>query len=295
MPSRISFESVPGLLPYEPIAAPFLPKAPTIAPAAAQETFAISRPKLSPPQHYFLTILAMHNNAEASSARHLDLIKETIQRSSNELDHLNLKKAEEVQKHAEVVTEEKTWSQFSAVAEYFSYALSLVTGTALVATGVGSVAGSFLIAAGGLGLANRVLVDTNGWKNLSAYFTKSIELQTTISQWTSSSFSFLSMGFGLAGGVFALQSGGLRLIDAALSTEKFIEKLTVITGLSTSTIHMGVTIKQKQISNALAVLQKIDGPLFEARQTLSENSQEAKAEVNLMQTITRQTVKEGEQ
>ncbi len=239
--------------------------------------------------NYLLLILDLHNTVEELSMKHLDYISKAIRRDSEELDRLNLKKTEELQKYAEKIKDGETWSFFRSIAEYFGYALSLVTGAALIATGVGAVAGSFLIAAGGLGLANRIMNDTNAWQSIVAYFTKSREMQDNIAQWISGSLSVISLGLGLIGGVAAIQSGGLRLIDAALGTEKAIEKLGVVAAVAGAGFRVGESWTIKETKNTEAVLKVIEGKLFMMQQTLKQTSSEAKKTIETMQILTKQT------
>jgi hypothetical protein len=238
--------------------------------------------------HFLRLILDLHNTFEEISKKHLDFIGKQIRLDSAELDKLNLKKMEEMQKHAETVKSEDTWSFFGTIAEYFSYALSLVLGGALIATGAALVAGSFLIAAGGLGMANRVMNDIGAWQNVVAYFIKSREMQDKIAQWISSSLFFVSMGFGLIGGVATWQCGGLRLIDAAVGTEKAIEKLTVAAALATAGIKVKESWAGKETKTTEAALKLIEGKLTLMRHTLQETASEAKKTIETMQLVTKQ-------
>ena len=76
--------------------------------------------------------------------------------------------------------EEKRWGVLQTVLQYFASASAIVFGVALVASGVGVAAGAFLIAAGGIGLANQIMTDTHAWEALVGFFTKNQELQTKI-------------------------------------------------------------------------------------------------------------------
>jgi len=240
-------------------------------------------------KHYLLLVLDLHNTVEEISNKHLDFISKQIHIDSEELEKLNLKKTEELKKYAEQVKAEETWSLFGSIAEYFSYALSLVTGVALISTGVGTLAGSFLIAAGGLGLANRVMKDTGAWESVVAYFVKSREAQEKIAHWISSSLFFVSMGLGLIGGLAAWQCGGLRLIDAAVGTEKAIEKLGIVAGVATAGIKVGKEWVTKQTMTTKSALKLIEGKLYLMQQSLQESSAEAKKVIEVMQGSTKQT------
>lgn len=239
-------------------------------------------------KHYLLLVLDLHNTVEELSSKHLDFISKQIRLDTEELEKLNLKKTEELQKYAEKVKTEETWDLFASIAEYFSYALSLITGAALVATGVGALAGSFLIAAGGLGLANRILHDTHSWQSIVAYFTKSRQMQEKIGQWISSSLFFVSAGLGLIGGIAAWQCGGLRLIDAAVGTEKAIEKLGMVAGIATAGINVGKEWATKETMATKSALKLIEGKLFLMQQALQEESSEARKAIETMQTLTKQ-------
>ncbi len=239
--------------------------------------------------HYLLLILDLHNTVEELSRKHLDFISKQIRFDSAELDKLNLKKIEEIQKHAEKLKKEETWSVFGTIGEYFSYALLWVTGGTLIAIGAGIVAGSFLIAAGGLGLANRVMSDIGAWQNIVAYFTKSREMQEKIAQWISSSLFFVSMGLGAIGGIATWQCGGLRLIDAAVGTEKAIEKVTIATAITTAGIKVGESWAGKETKKTEAALKLIEGKLTLMRQSLQETGSEAKKTIETMQILTKQT------
>jgi len=240
-------------------------------------------------KHFLLLVLDLHETVEELSAKHLNFISKQIHLDSEELEKLNLKKTEELKKYAEKVQNQETWSLFSTIAEYFSYAFSLITGAALMATGIGTLAGSFLIAAGGLGLANRVMSDTHAWQSIAAYFTQSQKMQEKISHWLSSSLFFVSVGLGLVGGIASWQCGGLRLIDAAVGTEKAIEKLGMAAGIATAGINVGKEWANKEMMSTRSALKLIEGKLFLMQQTLQEESSEAKKAIETMQALTKQT------
>ncbi|HEX2582752.1 MAG TPA: hypothetical protein VHL30_01400 [Chlamydiales bacterium] len=238
--------------------------------------------------HFLRLVLDLHNTFEEISKKHLDFIGKQIRLDSAELEKLNLKKTEEMKKYAELVKDEDTWSFFGTIAEYFLYALSLVLGGTLMATGAGLVASSFLIAAGGIGMANRVMHDTGAWQNVVAYFIKSREMQDKIAHWISSSLFFVSMGLGLIGGAATWQCGGLRLIDAAMGTEKTIEKLTVAATLANAGIKVREFWAGKETKTTEAALKLIEGKLTLMRQTLQETASEAKKTIETMQLLTKQ-------
>jgi hypothetical protein len=240
-------------------------------------------------EHYVRIIIDLHNAMEEVSSKHLKLISDQIRRDSKKLEELNLKKTEELKKFAEKVKDDETWGFYGTVAEYFNYALSIATGAALITTGVGVVAGSFLIAAGGLGLGGRILDDTGAWDSIISYFVHSRTMQENISQMISSSLFFLSIGLGLIGGVHGLQTGSLRNLTQAVGAEKTIEQLSTIASITTAGMKTKIERNAKERQNTSARLTLIDGKLSLMQHFLQKASIEAKKNIDTIKTLTKLT------
>jgi hypothetical protein len=266
----------------------------SIAPSTTQKKALPLRPELSLPatesevtetqKHFFLLVLELHKATEECFAEHLEFIRQQVHSDLAQLEQLNIKKTEELQKYAKTVTDQGTWSWLDSIAK-FVYALTLVGSAALLSGGLSSVPVYFLLAAGGLGL----LSDKNILESITAHFIKSREVQEKVAGLVSTSFVVLSMGLGLAGGIGTWQCNGLRLLDSAMGVSQTIEKIGIAMGLATAAIKLRESWANKETMLAAAALKLTEGEMFQLRKNLLQHSAESKKIIETMQFITEQT------
>lgn len=240
-------------------------------------------------QSYHRLVLQINNIAEELCAAHVDFISQRTKANSAELDRIHEQKVIEIKKALEGKDKETTWEFFSNIMSYFLSAASVVLGSILVSTGVASVAGSFLIAAGGLGLVDRVAQDTGAYKTIISYFTKSQEMQQNISNWISTTVFFVTVGLGLTGGVMGNFAAGLESARASLDAVRAAQKLELALGLAKAGMNTGKGWAEKEIAKVNKALTILEGRIFWVKHDLEQNGSEAKNTLEMMQIIQKQS------
>lgn len=238
---------------------------------------------------YLKIVLELHNLAQEVAASHIGHISKQIRSDSAELEQLNVKKTEEIRKHVLEMQKDSTWSFLSNIMQYFLSASTVVLGGILVGTGVGATAGAFLIAAGGLGLVDRVAKDTGAYITIASYFTKSRELQMKIASWITSTILFVTIGLGITGGIMSSFSSGFDAARTSLTAIDAAKKVEVAIGLASAGIAVGKSNSDKNTAQIQRSLQLIEGRIFLMKQELQRNGSEAKNTINMMQAISTQT------
>lgn len=143
---------------------------------------------------------------------------------------------------------EKKWGVWETVLQYAMGTGSLLLGMGLLAVNDDSGAGVCLIAAGGLGLTNQFLIDTNGWQTLVQYFVESTEKQKAIVAGLQSGMFFLSMSLTLTGLALAERND-------ALSNTLPKERIIKIYNTSTAVLQAGTKLGKEAIRHHSFALQ----------------------------------------
>ena len=262
----------------------FLDQAATVAESEAS-------PKLK--EAYQLLVIKLHNLAQEVASSHITHIQKQIRADSAELEQLNLKKTEEIRKHILENEKNSTWSFFSNIMQYFLSASTIVLGGIMIGTGVGAVAGAFLIAAGGLGLLDRIAKDTGAYMAIAGYFSKSQQMQEKIASWIATTVLFITIGLGMTGGIMSSMSTGLDAARASLTAIEAAKKAEIAIGLATGGIAVGKANSDNNTAQIQKSLQLIEGRIFLMKEDLRRNGSEAKSTIHMMQAIStqaRQTV-----
>lgn len=238
---------------------------------------------------YLKVVLKLHALAEEVAGSHIGHISKQIRQDSAELEQLNLKKTEEIRKHVLEVSKDSTWSFLSNIFQYFLSTATIVLGGILVGTGVGATAGAFLIAAGGLGLLDRVAKDTGAYIAIASYFTKSLEMQQRIANWITTTILFATIGLGVTGGIMSSLSTGIEVARNSMTAVDAAKKVEIAIGLASAGVAVGKTHSDKQTAQIQKSLQLIEGRIFLMKQDLQRWGSEAKNTISMMQAISTQT------
>ena len=179
-----------------------------------------------------------------------------VQADSKRLQKLNEELRAAISQHMKSMRAEKPWGILKDVLEYFTAALSLVCGAALIITGVGTAAGALLIAAGGLALVNRIMSDTGSWKVLASYFTENHEMQIRIASRLEIGMFLLSLTLSLAGGALAFQTG---VIAEIATLDKAVKTLMLTSTLFNTGAQLAKASIKKKTSDMEAKIVRLSG------------------------------------
>jgi hypothetical protein len=248
---------------------------------------------LNPPpevqEAYLRAILKMQMIVEEISASEVRHHSTEIKLSMEEYDRLNAKKTEQIRQHALALQEQENCSFFCDIVNYFLTATTLVLGTVLVATGVAATAGFFLIAAGGLGLLDRIARDTGAYTTIVAYFTKSRQIQENVASWISSAVLFATIGMGLYGGIASTLNGGFEAARASLSVVDAVKKIEIAVSITSAGANAAKAWKENTIMQVRKSLQLIEGAMEIMKRDLEQEARRSKDTMDALFTITQST------
>ena len=241
-------------VPFEPILSvqklPSFSYDSSIAPSNAMPSLSPHRPKLA---HPMLGLIKLHQKMEEQSGRCADHFSREVERDQTEIERLQKEKEKALLDHAKEMALRNSWSTYANIAQYLTSTASFILGIASISSGIATPAGILLIASGGLGLANRVMTDVGGWKAVASWFTKSEELQRKIASRIDMGGFFLSMGMGLAGGIWAVSTGALTAAAAA-SQNTIMNQVATIVGVAGATLRTALQFGKAQSEKKLAYL-----------------------------------------
>lgn len=252
------------------------------------------RPELSAPvkpepqKHFMIGILQTHQETERLAAQNTGLFEREVKAEMAEIDRATAEKQEALHRAAKENETRNTWGVLATVAQYITSASSVVLGIACVASGVGTAPGALLIASGGLGLVNRAMHDTGGWETVVSWFTKSEELQTKIAQKIEMGAFFLSLGLGLAGGIWAYNAGAFAAAANA-GRQTFMGKVGQAVGLGSAFMgagsRLGGAVVEKRIAHLQARIRELETQMTAGHQNVYQTSADAEKMIDTVQMI----------
>ncbi|MES2274029.1 MAG: hypothetical protein V4487_07545 [Chlamydiota bacterium] len=262
----------------------------SIAASPKKETAFASRPELEPPKkHYMIDLLKAHQETERLTHKQSKLFETQVNLDTAELEKLSLEKEEALKKAAQEAATRDTWGVFATVAQYIAHAATIIVGIACIATGVGTAAGALLIASGGLGLLNRVMHDTHGWQAVVSWFTKSQELQIKIANQIEMGAFFLSLGLGLAGGIWAYKAGAFAAAAADVGKQGLIAKIGQVVTVGSTVMgagsRFGGSVSERRLAHHHARIKEIETQMTTNHQTIYQNSSDVEKMLETNQSI----------
>lgn len=286
---------------YTP-AAPLFSADSTLAPAAPdiqpEDSTPRFRPELTPPtepmsvsqsRNVMYDFFEVHKKSETQAKENTKLFKQEIDARMADIAKKRQISLEAAERHAKEVQTKNTWSFFSKIAQYITHAATIVLGIACVATGVGTAAGALLIAAGGLGLLNRVMADTGAWIAITSWFTESEELQMKIAQRIDMGFFFLTLALSVAGGVGAWRAGTFAALQAATGAEAIASKagqvLTLAGNAASTATRGGEAMTENRLKQIEAQMKLADGGVTLDYEYMNEATKQVEKEVESTKTI----------
>ncbi|MBS0626470.1 MAG: hypothetical protein JSS32_10520 [Verrucomicrobia bacterium] len=203
-----------------------------------------------------------------------------VQKDLAKLQKLNQELKAAIAEHIKATQDEKKWGVWQNVLQYFIAATSIVFGVALIATGVGVVAGALLVAAGGLTLVNRIMSDTGAWKLLVGYFTESTDMQKKIASRIEMGMFLLSLAMSLTGGAMAFQAGALTEL---VTLDKAVKVVTLTTALINGGFELGRAVVNKKAQDMKAKILTISGETTDIQYKMQRDSSSIEEAQKLLQ------------
>lgn len=256
---------------------------------AKSQTVPLFRPKLQEPQQNpLIGVIDAHFRTEKLAQRQTALFSLGAKELQTCVEELDREKTEAIEKHAKANETRDTWSVFSTVIRYIGSAATIVLASTV---GITTGPGALLLAAGGLGLINNILQDTQSWNAIAGWFTKSQELQLAIAQKIEVGMLLLSLGLGLAGGVLAYQSGALSAAAQGSDYKKISEVLGIAAGVMGATSRVGIALADKRIADLQARLKELEMEITTNHQTQLQDAKLMESLLNTLQSMTENTSK----
>ena len=265
-----------------------MPTASTITAARApdQPMASAFRPQLSPPRPYYMwTLVQIGQKMEAIVQKEGINCERDTQASLNRLLAFDRERIEVLQKTAQELSTKESWSVWQTVAQYVATASSIMLG--LTVFGASPVAGALLVAAGGLGLLNRAISDSGGWKWLVSYFNASYDLQLKISEGIDSTLTYLSMAMAMAGALGAWHAGAWALSaanrDAAMN--RTLQVILFYSAFVQQSVRIGISRSEQKSDHLKSDLQVISTHAALARQQIKLDTQQFRNLIELSEEI----------
>jgi hypothetical protein len=154
-------------------------------------------------------------------------------------EKLHAKRLEDLKAQQNAEKQSVNWSIAVQVFSWIASFLGIFTGIALIATGVGAVAGAFLLAGGLINLTSQILDITGGWDKITNLFPGDDvpEKKKAVRTWIQIAITVLSAILGGIGGVMS----GFKNLGAAMKFAGELAPLGLLVGHSAVLIGKGVT------------------------------------------------------
>lgn len=256
----------------------------TLANAESAPSSLIQRPQLSPP-NYMREVLSLQTGVEDTLKRQIDVFRVDSARETKSLEALEEEKTRVLLKHAEEVAAKNSWSVLATVSQYIAGSSAIFMGIAS-----GGWAGVALIASGSLGLGNRVIHDTVGWQAVAAWFTRNEALQKSLAHKIEMGSFYLSLGLGLAGGMWAYHAGTLAMTQGAsvyaVAADKIGKVVGAATTVSGTVANFGESYASKQAENLRADMKIIEAEITLKNHDASDLCSDAVDALDMAHTVT---------
>ncbi len=264
--------------------------APAARTAAPQSRPVLEKPRCQSgaPNIMYALINDVHKKSEEQAEVSVKLLGEQIKQDMADIEHLAAERQKALEEHAKDIKKRNTWGILGTVAQYVLSAATIALGIACVSTGVGAGPGALLIASGGLGLFNRVMNDTGAWKAVAAWFTKSEELQRKIAQGIDMGMFFLSLGLGIAGGVWAFKAGAFAAagaLDADAKLNHIAAGIATAAGGAEAAFKIGGAAVDNRIAKTDAKMKESDGQSNLDYEEVNENTRQAEKVIRSTEQI----------
>lgn len=198
------------------------------------------KPVLEPPRmgiyalYYILTKIGLVSDALS----HWEA-KQTLMSNDEQLQKLHKERLEQLEKNLKNEKACERWSVATKVFGWVASFMGLVTGCALMLTGVGAVCGALLVAGAVIGLCNNLLEETGAWQKIAEKLPgQDPEKKRAIISWIQIGLSVFALTLSAAGGICS----GWTVLSEAMNNFMAVFGGVAMIGSSISTIGQGVTL-----------------------------------------------------
>ena len=153
----------------------------------------------------------------------------------------------------------------------------------------GNCGGGSSVASGGLALVNGILSDTGAWTAIAAWFFKSEEIQLKFARWIDKGLFFVSVGLGIAGGIWAYKVGALSAAAAGTTVSK-IKNITTGVGFVGTVIQGSSRIAEatidRKVGNINMKMKEVEGLMTLLYHQSSEGAKNVEGALQGLQSTT---------
>lgn len=203
-----------------------------------EKTKTIRRPQLARPKtgvfalYYMLTKMGIHSDGASNTGykKEIELIdKETQEAHKNRL--------EQMQKAIDKEKSSSRWALANKVFSWIGSLMGILSGIALIATGVGAIAGAMLVAGGVIQLTSQLLEITGGWQKIAEKLPcDDPEKKRAVMMWMQIGIAVLCLALSGAGIIW----GGYKTFSEASSMAMAMFGAVAAIGHGATTIGEGI-------------------------------------------------------
>lgn len=141
-------------------------------------------------------------------------VKSEVDHTHKEATKLHQEKMEKLKKKIDSEAQASSWGVAVSVFSWMGSLMGIITGIAMIATGVGAVAGAMILIGGICTLGSQILEVTGGWDRITRMLPDdSPERKAAVRTWIQLAIAILGVVLGLSGGVL----GGFGAISESMS------------------------------------------------------------------------------
>ncbi|MCH9609123.1 MAG: hypothetical protein S4CHLAM45_08860 [Chlamydiales bacterium] len=240
---------------------------------SAREKGGVEKPELEPPRigifalYYVLTKMGIVSDSHSTWET-----RSNIRQNQDDLDALHKLRLEEMKKAIAAEDKTKNWSLSMQVFSWMGSFTAIITGIALIVSGVGAIAGAMILCSGLFALTNHILQITGGWDKICDLLPgEDKEKKKAVITWMQIGISVLCLIMAGAGAYF----GGFGATFEAMSNFQAAFGSVVMFAQNISAIGEGVSHYQyrNRLAEGLKHKRKIE-QLKHRQKDLFERSEE---------------------
>lgn len=198
-------------------------------------------------EHFGLTLAYLQQRFDELSLRSTEIFNREVEQNQAHLDVLQANYQKALDEETIEKSKERYWNTLGTVFQYVTSVASLLLAAKGYVSGEEDLASvAFLLAAGGFGLGNQLMEDTQSWKALIGYFTESLETRQTTESYLQTMTFVLSVSLSLG----SLSSAQSKLFQ----TDDFSRLISLFKAALGASTKLGAAATQKRASDIQAAL-----------------------------------------
>jgi hypothetical protein len=224
--------------------------------------------------HFMMGVLKAHSRLEDVASRHTDVLGIQTAKDFEEMDRLEQEKAVKIQELVSATFSSKIWNPIAKAAQYVVSGASVLVGSSILLQQGYDTAHMLLVASGISSLAYRILEDTGFLKILTSQFTTSQQIQERASRCLDMGNLCLSLGLGIAGGLWTHQAGSF-LSGTVFKTQTASSLFLLGVKIGQGAIKFKVSLIEKETAKVSAALQKVQSYISQIFQRMRQSCKDA--------------------